>query len=176
MTPLLEWLRDYSVPVVGLLAVGSAFLLVARTVVEKAVTSRLDAYAERLRLQLARRSGFEEKILTDRYVTLADLHTRLQRMTTTANRAHHGSALPDGFVVAGDVVPLTEVYEQLDVQEILLGPRLHPALLEAAGVVLRMVDAAHTDDWPSAASAWLEVRVRLRAAADEEFGLAGIRW
>ena len=56
MDALMSWLADYSPLVVVLLAVGAAFLFVARTVVEKAVTARLDAYAEDLRLRLGRRS------------------------------------------------------------------------------------------------------------------------
>ncbi|MGY1804808.1 hypothetical protein ACI78T_16115 [Blastococcus sp. SYSU D00922] len=168
MDALLTWLADYSLPVVVLLAVGAVFLFAARTVVEKAVSARLDAYAEELKLRLGRRSGFEEKILTDRYVAFLDLFTRLQRITTELNRAQHGQPLPEGFLVGGDLVPLTAVYEELNVQELLLGPRLHTALTDAAAAVLQL---ANGDD-----DGWLPAVARLERAADEEFGLSGIRW
>ena len=176
MDELLRWLKDYSPLVVALLAVGAAFLFVAKVVVEKAVGARLDAYAEDLRLRLGRRSGFEEKILTDRYVAFSDLFMRLQRITTTVNRARHGQALPDGFLVGTDVVPLTEVYEDLNVREMLLGPRLHGPLTEAAHVVLALVNARSADQWSDTEPAWLSAVQRLKSAADEEFGLGAIRW
>lgn len=168
MNELVDWLKDYSPLVVVLLAAGAVLLFLARTVVEQAVTARLDVYAEDLRLRLGRRSGFEEKILTDRYVAFLDLFTRLQRITTELNRTRHGQPLPDGFLVGGDLVPLTAVYEELAVQELLLGPRLHGALADAADAVLQMANGA--------GDGWLPAVARLRTAADEEFGLSSIRW
>jgi hypothetical protein len=173
---LLTWLKDYSPAVVVLLAAGAVFLFVAKTVVEKAVTARLDAYAEDLRLRLGRRSGFEEKILTDRYVAFSDLFMRLQRITTTLNRRRSGQTLPDGFIVGNDIVPLTEVYEELSVREMLLGPRLHAALTAAAGLALQLANAYDPDDWARLEPAWLAGVTRLKEAAEEEFGLGTIRW
>jgi hypothetical protein len=173
---LLTWLKDYSPAVVALIAAGAVFLFVAKIVVEKAVTARLDAYAEDLRLRLGRRSGFEEKILTDRYVAFSDLFMRLQRITTTLNRTRSGQAPPDGFFVGNDIVPLTEVYEELNVREMLLGPRLHAPLTEAARVALDLANARSSDDWPALEPVWLRAVARLKAAADEEFGLGTIRW
>ncbi|SNS95668.1 hypothetical protein SAMN06893096_111100 [Geodermatophilus pulveris] len=169
MNELIDWLRDYSPIVVALLAVGAAFLFLAKTVVEQAVSARLDVYAEDLRLRLGRRSGFEEKILTDRYLAFLDLFTRLQRITTEVNRGRHGQTLPEGFLVGGDLVPLTAVYEDLNVRQLLLGPRLHPALVDAAAATLQLANGAAEDGWLPAVS-------RLKAAADEEFGLSSIRW
>ena len=176
MDDLLAWLKDYSPAVVALIAAGAVFLFVAKTVVEKAVTARLDAYAEDLRLRLGRRSGFEEKILTDRYVAFSDLFLRLQRITTTLNRARNGQALPDGFLVGNDVVPLTEVYEELNAREMLLGPRLHASLTGAARAALDLANARSSDDWPAVETAWVQAAEQLKAAADEEFGLGTIRW
>jgi hypothetical protein len=173
---LLTWLKDYSPAVVALIAAGAVFLFVAKTVVEKAVTARLDAYAEDLRLRLGRRSGFEEKILTDRYVAFSDLFMRLQRITTTLKRGRSGQPLPDGFIVGNDIVPLTEVYEELNVREMLLGPRLHAPLTEAARVALELANARSSDDWPALEPVWLRAVARLKTAADEEFGLGTIRW
>jgi len=173
---LLTWLKDYSPAVVVLLAAGAVFLFVAKTVVEKAVTARLDAYAEDLRLRLGRRSGFEEKILTDRYVAFSDLFMRLQRITTTLNRRRSGQALPEGFLVGIDIVPLTEVYEELSVREMLLGPRLHAPLTAAAGIALQLANAQGSEDWARLEPTWLDAVKRLKTAADEEFSLASIRW
>jgi hypothetical protein len=176
MGDLLTWLQDYSPLVVILLAVGAAFLYVAKIVVEKTVTARLDAYAEESRLRLGRRSGFEEKILTDRYVAFTDLFMRMQRITTTVNRKHHGEPVPEGFRVGDDIVPLTEIYEELSVRETLLGPRLHSSLAEAAQAALEMSRADSAGNWPEAVSGWLRARKELQAAAEEEFGLSTIRW
>jgi hypothetical protein len=166
---LLTWLQDYSPWLVALLVIGALFLFLAKTVVEQAVTARLDAEADRIRLRLGRRSGFEEKILTDRYLAFSDLFMRLQRITTTLNRARHGQPLPEGFLVGSDPVPLTEVYEELAVRELVLGPRLHAALADAADAALRLANSETEDRW-------LPAVTRLKAAADEEFGLSSIQW
>ena len=176
MDELLAWLTNYSPLVVALLAAAAAFLFVARIVVEKAVTARLDAHAEDLRLRLGRRSGFEEKVLTDRYVAFGDLFMRLQRITTTLNRGRHGQAPPDGFLVGTDVVPLTEVYEELNVREVVLGPRLHGSLTAAAQVARDLAHARASEAWSDLEPAWLRAVARMKSAADEEFGLSTIRW
>ena len=177
MDELLAWLTNYSPLVVALLAAAAAFLFVARIVVEKAVTARLDAYAEDLRLRLGRRSGFEEKVLTDRYVAFGDLFMRLQRITTTLNRRRLGQDPPEGFLGGtDDVVPLTEVSEELNVREMVLGPRLHGSLTAAAEVAQELARARASEEWSDLEPAWLRAVARMKSAADEEFGLSTIRW
>ena len=73
------------------------------------------------------------------------------------------------MLVGGDVVPLTEVYEELNVRALLLGPRLHAALIDAAHAALRLAKDDAGDDWLSAVT-------RLKETADAEFGLSTIRW
>lgn len=174
MNDVLDWLSSYSGPVVALILVGAAFLFAAKLVVERGVDAAINARAEKGRLQLSRRSAFEERVLTDRYLVFQDLFSRVQRVTTTLNGIAHGKSPPDGFFEAFqhgvDVVPLTAIFEELSTKEPILGPRLHAALEQAAQAALGF--ARSNDDVAS----WLEARRGLLEAAEDEFGLSKIKW
>lgn len=76
MNDILDWLGSYSGPVAALIVLGAGFLFVAKMVVEHGVDAAINARTERGRLQLGRRSAFEERVLTDRYVAFEDLFSR----------------------------------------------------------------------------------------------------
>lgn len=174
VTDILDWLGSYSGPVLILIVLGAGFLFVARTVVERGVDAGISTRAEKWRLELGRRSEFEERVLTDRYVAFQDLFARLQGISTTLNRIAHGQAPPDGFFVdlasGREVVPLTAVFDDLSTREPILGSRLHSALQGTAQAALTLANrAGESQGWESAKAALL-------AAAEHEFGLSKIKW
>ncbi|MCK0112977.1 hypothetical protein MWU75_12580 [Ornithinimicrobium sp. F0845] len=174
MNDILDWLSSYSGPVVFLILLGAGFLFVARTVVQRAVDAAIGARAERGRLQLGRRSAFEERVLTDRYVAFQDLFARIQKVTTTLNGIAHGQRPPDGFYrdlgSGRDIVLLTAVFEDLGTQEPILGRRLHSALDELAQAAIAFANS------PDDLDRWETARQDLLVAAEQEFGLSRIRW
>lgn len=174
MAEILDWLSSYSGPVVVLILLGAGFLFVAKAVVERGVDAAMTTRAERDRLQLGRRSAFEERVLVDRYVAFQDLFARTQRVITTLNGVAHGQAPPEGFFEelgqGRDIVPLTTVFEDLSTKEPILGPRLHTALLQMAQAALHFASSSKD------ATTWLAARQALLDAAEEEFGLSRIRW
>jgi hypothetical protein len=174
MTDILDWLSSYSGPVVVLILLGAGFLFVAKAVVERGVDAAMSTRVERDRLQLGRRSAFEERVLIDRYVAFQDLFARVQRVTTILNGIARGQEPPDGFFAelgqGRDIVPLTAVFEDLSTKEPILGPRLHAALQLTAQAALHFANS--TED----VAGWMEGRRALLGAAEEEFGLSRIKW
>lgn len=174
MPVILDWLGSYSGPVVVLIVLGAGFLFVARTVVERGVDAGITARVEKGRLRLGRRSAFEERVLTDRYLAFQDLFARLQGVTTTLNRIDHGQSPPDGFFEdlpsRREIVPLTAVFEDLSTKEPILGPRLHSALEGTAQAALALANSAEDIEH------WMSARRALLSAAEHEFGLSKIKW
>lgn len=178
MNDILSWLSEYSPAIAILIIFAAATIFVLRTVVEKAVTSRLDLYAEEATLRLGRRSDFEARVLTDRYEIFVDLLTRLSQIATNINRIRHGSEI-EGFMSGNEIVPLTAVYEELNIRKILLGEKLHDALREGANIALHMANykSLSADQYLELESKWLGLHEgRIRIAAEEEFGMSRIRW
>ncbi len=82
MTQLLEWLTKYSPAVVLLLAFGAGLLFVIKLIVENSIASEFDAKSKVFEALLKRRSAFEEKVLSDRFVLITGLSTRLEHVMT----------------------------------------------------------------------------------------------
>jgi len=178
MNDLLSWLKEYSPGVVALLAFGAAMIFVLRTTVEKAVSARMDVYTQEVTLRLGRRSNFEERVLTDRYNAFVDLTTRLQRVMTNINRLQHGNEVEEGFMRGNEVVPLTSVYEDLNIRQLVLGDKLHSLLREAARIALWSSNYKHLseDEYAQVVAQWSDNDVKLRQAAEVEFGISKIHW
>lgn len=178
MTSILEWSKEYSLGIVLLIAMASALIYVIRMVVEKAVSARFEKYSTELALSLGRRSNFEERVLVDRYSAFTDLTTRLESIATQINRLRHGGTADEGFLVNHEIVPLTRVYEDLESMRLLLGERLYAEVREAARITLHLANFQHLSpnelaDWETL---FIEQRVKLREAADNEFRLSSIKW
>jgi hypothetical protein len=178
MAELAELLRDYSVPALLLVAALAAVIFVLKLVVEQAVTKRLDVYAEELTLRLGRRSAFEEKILMDRYTVFIDVTTRIARISTDLNRLRHGNPVPENLIEGNEVVPLTAVYEDLSIHEMVLGEALASELRHNADLVLEFANYNSLSE-PQQREHNMRLEkchARLRELANEEFGLDKITW
>jgi hypothetical protein len=118
MTQLLEWLTEYSLAVVLLIAFGAALLFVTKLIVEKSVAYEFDSKSKVFEKLLERRSAFEDKVLSDRFALVTGLSARLERVMTNLNRLRSGQHPPDGLLRHRDIVPLTEIFEDLTVHRL----------------------------------------------------------
>jgi hypothetical protein len=125
MTQLLDWLTKYSPAVVLLIAFGAALLFVIKLIVEKSIASEFDAKSKVFETLLKRRSAFEEKVLSDRFALITGISTRLERVMTNLNRLRSGQPAPDGFMKQNEIVPLTEIFEDVSVNRLDLGEDFH---------------------------------------------------
>src|SRR2546430_7372581 len=147
MTELLEWLAKYSPAVVVLLALGAALLFVIKLIVEKSIASEFDAKSKMFDAVLKRRSAFEEKVLSDRFALITGLAARLERVMTNLNRLKSGYPTPDGFVKQNEIIPLTEIFEDVKIHRLVLGDDFYTLFLKQAEVVLEAANAPSFEDW-----------------------------
>ncbi|HEX8829735.1 MAG TPA: hypothetical protein VF705_01130, partial [Longimicrobium sp.] len=142
MDTFIEWLGKYSPGVVALLAFAAGMLYVVKLSAEKAIEHGFERHAKEVELALARRSAFLEKVLTERWTTVTALVASLQRILTNLNRMRMGEASPDGFLSPkGDLVPLTTVFEDLEIHRLVIGEALHAVLHARAKLALDFANA-----------------------------------
>lgn len=176
MADLLQWLGRYSPGVVALLALAAAALFVLKLAVERGIHAGFEAQAKAAELSLTRRSAFEERILTERYTHVTGFSARLERLATQLNRIRHGQPAPEGLYRGDELVPLTEILEELSIHRLVLGEAFFDALNRQALLLLAM--AGGDGDAPPDASgaSWLAARDRVRALAEEQFRIQSIRF
>ena len=121
MTDLLDWLTQYSPPIVLLIALGAGLLWVAKLVIERSIASGFDEQSKRLEIVLNRRSAFEERVLLERFERINRLSEKLVRVMTNLNRMRSGQPAPENFMSHNEVVPLTEIFEGLEIHRLMLG-------------------------------------------------------
>ena len=175
MAELLEWLTKYSPAVVLLIALGAALLFVTKLIVEKSISSEFDAKSKVFETLLQRRSAFEEKVLSDRFALITALSARLERVMTDLNRLRSGQPAPDGFMTQNEIVPLTEIFVDLEVHRLVLGEDFHALFTKQARLALEAANA-RTEDWRESGKEWARFREEIRLAAEAAFGISKIHW
>ena len=175
MTQVLDWLSNHSLPVAIAIILGAAFLYVLKVFTDKSIEKQFDRYSTRVELQLQRRSRFEELILTRRFEFLSSTRSKLDRVFTNINRMHRGTDI-EGFRVNDDIVPLTEVFEDLNNAKYLISEAFFDVLQRKAALALEFANARN-------AAARQEVISRLAPLNDafdklmiETFNLNKIEW
>lgn len=176
MNDLLAWLATYSPPVVALIAVGAVGAFLVKLIVEKAIARTFDEKTKRFETLFQRRSAFEEMILIERFELMSSLDARLQRIMTNLNRARSGHPVPDGFLTDGELVPLTEVFEDIEIGRLKLGEDLRNRMESLAQAALTASNAADENEWKHAAEEWIQLRKELREQVEADFGLTSIKW
>ncbi len=176
MTQLLDWLTQYSPTVVLLIAFGAALLFVTRLIVEKSVASVFDTKAMQFETLFRRRSEFEEKVLSDRFALITGLSSRMERVMTNLNRMRSGQPAPNGFMRQGEIVPLTEIFEDVTIHRLVLGEDFYQLLSKQAEAILRTAQISTTQEWGQRTKEWDRLREELRLAAEAAFGISEIRW
>jgi hypothetical protein len=176
MTQLLDWLTRYSPAVVLLIAFGAAMLFVTKLIVEKSVAYEFDTKTKVFEKLLERRSAFEDKVLSDRFALITGLSTRLERVMTNLNRLRSNQQVPDGFMRENEIVPLTEVFEDLEVHRLVLGEDFYRLVSRQAQLALKAANLSSLEDWRDSGQEWARGREELRVAAEAAFGISKIHW
>lgn len=171
MGDLLEWIGDYPAGVVVLIALCAALLYLVKLIVERGVTAGFDQRAKVWETRIERRSAFEEKVLINRFELVSAFSARLERIMTDLNRMRSGKApSTKNFLVDDELVPLTEVFEDLQVHRLVLGERFHGILHGMAQLALR---AGNVDD-AAVRTEWADARAALLEAGEDTFGISQI--
>jgi hypothetical protein len=175
MTQLLDWLTKYSPAVVVLLAFGAGLLFVIKLIIEKSIASEFDAKSKVFEALLKRRSAFEEKVLSDRFALITELSARLEHVVTNLNRLRSGQPTPDGFMKQNEIVPLTEIFEDIEIHQLVLGEEFHRLFLKQAQFTLKVanISTVSPEDW---SEEWVRLRQDIRLAAETAFGISQIHW
>jgi hypothetical protein len=174
---LLEWIGTYPLPVALTLCLAAGLLYITKVVVEKGVESEFDRQAKALEIRLNRRSSFEEMVLTRRFELMTSFSSSLQRVMTDLNRIRSGmEPASKGFMVGNEIVPLTMIFEDLEVHRLVLGPDLYSILSLQAQLALQAANEKSPDRWAEFARLWSDANAELRSAAEVTFGVTSIRW
>ena len=176
MSEILQWLKDYSPGVVLLIALGAALVFVIKLIVEKSIESTFDARTKQLEKALERRSTFEEKVLSDRFSLIVAFSSRLERVLTNLNRLRSGQAAPEGLMRQNEIVPLTEIFEDLSVHRLVLGEVFHGLFLKQAQLALNVANTSSGEEWKALADEWTGTQQAIRREVEAAFGISGIKW
>ncbi len=169
----LSWVREESPAFVAMILVSLVLLLAVRTTVEKTIERKLDSQAKAIELRITRRSAFEDKVLADRYAMVMNLAARLERVATILNRRRSQRAVPDGFQVGNEIVPLTEIFEELLIQRLTLGEEFHRVLVWKANLALAMANASDPE-LQALQKKWAACHDDLRRVTDQAFAISQI--
>ncbi|SFU16569.1 hypothetical protein [Sedimentitalea nanhaiensis] len=143
MTDILELFQSYSPALIFAAALIAAAVFVLKKTTEKAINLEFDRHAKALTLGLERRSRFEEMVLIERYETLNDLLSRLDRIASDVRRYRHGTDV-EGLMRGTEIVPLTEVFERLSTRRHVLTERFYPKLDALGGLLIQYLNARDT--------------------------------
>jgi hypothetical protein len=172
---LIEWAAKYSTPVFVLLACGAVLIYILRLVVEKTVEAEFKVRNKRLELLLERRSGFEEKVLLNQYMAVTELQLNLSKIGADINRMHSGIEV-EGLFNGREIVPLSEVYIELQAKRFLFRNRFHDILLKEANNLLSLARAANSDEVEMFAREFLQLNEQFGEEMNRVFGIEQIGW
>lgn len=184
MSDILSWLKEYSPAMATLIMLGAGFLFVLKLVVERVINSRFDVHAKEVELLLERQSAFKDKVLTERFTFIANMSARLEKVMTNLNRHRHGQALPDGFFKDSEIVPLTEIYEDLTIHRLVITEEFFNLFIRKANLALQAANiismgkaaqATTEDHWNRVAGEWMRLSEEIRALAEKEFKISEVR-
>lgn len=172
---LLKWAGQYSAPVVILLACGAALIFVFRYVVEKAVEAEFDKRTKRIELLLERRSNFEEKVLLDQYEAVTALQLKLGNVGADLNRMRNGIEV-EGLMNGKDIVPLSDIYVELQAKRFLLKEEFYNLLQKRADNLRAFANARNADEVSRLGREFLSMNQQFREKMNRAFGIEKISW
>jgi hypothetical protein len=175
MTELISWLKEYSPAVVTLVAIGTATLYVLKLTVDKSIAASFDTHVQELELGLERRSAFRDKVLTERFPRITEQSSRLEKVMTNLNRLRHNNPVPEGFQKGNEIVPLTEIYEDLSTLPTLT-EGFYELFVKKADLAWSAASAQSQDEWNGIAPEWGRVDEQIRAAVERTFNLSEIKF
>lgn len=178
MSILLTWAGEYSASVVILFVCGAALIFVFRHIVEKVVEAEeaeFDKRNKHLELCLERRSGFEEKILIDQYEAVTTLQLKLGKISADLNRIHSGKNI-EGFREDKKIVPLTEVYIELQAKRFLLKEEFSILFQKEADILFKAANTENTDEFFRLGRDFLILNEEFKKQMNHVFGIEQISW
>lgn len=95
---------------------------------------------------------------------------------TNLNRLRSGQSPPDGFKKQNEIVPLTEIFEDVIIHRLVLGEDFHGLFLKQAKLALKAARASSSEDWHKSGEEWTQLREEMRIAAEAAFGISKIHW
>ena len=148
MEHIMKWISEYSAPMVMLFAFGACLIFILKKVVENAVSSKFEERNKRLEQLLQRRMKFEEKVLLDQYQAVTDLKLRLGKITADLRRTKDGikvEGLLQGSDIVIDVVPLSDVFIDLEAKHFLLRDEFYNLLHDEANTLIEYANEKDPD-------------------------------
>ena len=83
----------------------------------------------------------------DRAALGTSFSQRLEDVTTDLNRVQSGQSPRDGFIVGNEIVPLTDIWTNLNSERPRLGEDLYNLLLKKAQLVLRLANEGRSQEF-----------------------------
>lgn len=130
---------------------------------------------EQIKTAIARRSDFEKQILLDQYKMVVDLETDIMTISTNLNRLRSGAQVPE-FIVGGDIVPLTRVFEQLAINRWLLRDQFYSLLLRQAQLLLAIANEREPGSLRNLMGEWERSVTNFSEVMDRVFKISRITW
>jgi hypothetical protein len=130
---------------------------------------------EQIKTAIAKRSDFEKQILLDQYKMVVDLETNIMTISTNLNRLRSGTQIPE-FIVDGDIVPLTRVFEQLAINRWLLRDQFHSLFLHQARLLLAIANERDAGLLRKLLGEWEQSVTNFSEAMDRVFKISTITW
>jgi hypothetical protein len=174
MTELITWAKEYSPPIAFAMAGLAAAIYVLKLVVEKSIETSFERRKKEFELFLQRRSGFWDKVLSERYLLITSLNSRLQKVRTNLNRSRTNHPIPDGFMRGSEIVPLTEIFEDIEIHRLILGERYYELFAALARHTLELANVPDETAWDEVGASVHELETKLRDAADKDFHISQI--
>jgi hypothetical protein len=140
-----------------------------RKTVEKSIDASFERKKKETELLLGRQSTFHDGVLSDRYTLIGGLLARLERVSTNLNRLRSEAPVVDGFKRGNEIVPLTEVYEDLEIHWLVLGDRYHELFHRLADTTLALANTTSETEWSRLVQERSGLRKQLRELADADF-------
>ncbi|WP_309728131.1 hypothetical protein [Chamaesiphon sp. OTE_75_metabat_556] len=131
---------------------------------------------EEIKTAIARRSDFEMQVLLDRYKLVVDCETKIQTIATNVNRLRSGVQVPPDFIKDEDIVPLTQVFEQLSINHWLLGDSFHDLLLFQSKLLLTIANEKDSAKLATHTEKYQQSLIAFSKAMDDTFKISTITW
>jgi hypothetical protein len=156
-----------------LVLVSTVFVL--KLIFEKSLSTEFDKYKKSMELKLKKRSRFDEKILLDRYNLIRDIQARQHKVLTIINRIRHGIKV-DNFIIQNEPVQMTEVYELLALNKIIITLPIHDKLIKQADLIMKIINDKAFTKREKFEKEYLTMIDDLNSEMNKMFGLDKIKW
>lgn len=175
MKDLYELLTQNSPFFIIMFLVLVSTIYVIKLIFEKSLSQEFDKYKKSMELKLEKRSRFDEKILLDRYNLIRDIQAKQNKVLTNLNRIKHGIKV-DNFIIGSEPVQMTEVYELLALNKIIITVPIHNKLTKQAELIMKIINEKAINKSDKLENDYLVMIEDLNFEMNQMFGLDKIKW